>query len=130
MRSLLAFIVLLVLLAGCQSEPPFTDNGNPGQIKAVVFYDDNRNGVMDSSEKGAQYEVTVSQEVSCPPTSPVSEQGGMSDADGIALIQDLKPGKYCVLVYADYSPTTKLTQEIYVSSDMITTVMFGGVKTE
>jgi hypothetical protein len=130
MKFLLAFMVSLVLLTGCQSKPPYSDNGNPGQIKAVVFYDDNRNGVMDGGETAAEYEVSVTQQVSCPPTSLDSEKRVKADADGTALFKDLKPGKYCVFADADYSATTKLTQEVYVSSDRITTVMFEGVKPE
>jgi len=54
MKHLLVFVLMLVLLTACgESEPSFTDNGNPGDIKAVVFYDDNQNGIMDSGETGA-----------------------------------------------------------------------------
>jgi uncharacterized protein (DUF2141 family) len=128
MKSLLVFVLSLTLLTGCQSQPAFTDNGNPGQIKAVVFYDNNRNGIMDSAETGAQVEVGISQDISCPPTSMDKITTFNTDASGIALITDLKPGKYCLHLIGEYSPTTKLTQDIYVSSDMITTVAFGIVK--
>ena len=69
MKYLLVFILSLAFLAGCQSQPDYTDNGNPGQIKAVIFYDDNRNGAMDDDETGAQTEVGISQDVSCPPST-------------------------------------------------------------
>ena len=56
MKRLILFTLFFTLLIGCGSQPPqppFVDNGNPGQIKAIVFYDDNKNGVMDSNEIGA-----------------------------------------------------------------------------
>lgn len=62
-------IILLLLLAGCGTQPTYTDNGNPGQIKAVVFYDDNQNGVMDNGETGAPQRVALSQEVTCTPAN-------------------------------------------------------------
>jgi uncharacterized protein (DUF2141 family) len=125
MKPLLVFVLSLALLTGCQSQPAYTDNGNPGQIKAVVFYDDNRNGTMDSGETGAQVEVGISQDISCPPSNMDKITSVNADADGTAIITDLKPGKYCVAPTGDYRMTTKLTQELYVSSDVTTTVMFG-----
>jgi hypothetical protein len=68
MKRLLIFGLMMILLASCgESKPAHTDNGNPGQIKAIVFYDDNKNGMMQSVEKGASQRVAISQEVSCPP---------------------------------------------------------------
>ena len=53
MKRLLVFVLILVLLTACsESEPPYTDNGNLGQIKAIFFYDDNKNGKMDAGEAG------------------------------------------------------------------------------
>jgi hypothetical protein len=128
MRSLLVSILLLVLLTSCKSQPPYTDNGNPGQIKAVVFYDDNKNGTFDGGEAGAPVDMGISQEVSCPPSNLDKNTIIKADADGIALIEDLTPGKYCVMPGGNYSMTTKLTQEVYVSSDAVTTVLFGIVR--
>ena len=128
MKPLLVFVLSFILLAACQSQPAFTDNGNPGQIKAVVFYDDNKNGTMDSGETGVQTDVGISQEVSCPASNQDAVTNIKADVDGVALFKDLKPGKYCVVPYGNPTMTTKFTQEIYVSSDMITTVMFGMVK--
>jgi uncharacterized protein (DUF2141 family) len=129
MKRLLTFGLLLVLLTACsKSKPAYTDNGNPGQIKAVVFYDDNKNGTMDSGEIGAQVEVGISQDVSCPASSMDKITIFNADANGVALMKDIKPGKYCVAVNGNYSMTTKLTQDVYVSSDLVVTVMFGIVK--
>lgn len=128
MKHLLVFAVFFVMLAGCQSQPAFTDNGNPGQIKAVVFYDDNRNGIMDSGETSAQIEVGISQDISCPASSQDKVTNIQADETGTVIFKDLKPGKYCVNLNGNYSNTTKATQEIYVSSDTITAVMFGIVR--
>jgi hypothetical protein len=120
---------MLVMLTACgKSEPTYTDNGNPGQIKAVVFYDNNKNGTMDNDEAVVLAKVGVSQDISCPASSLDKNTFSNTDANGVALFKDLKPGKYCVAPNGNYSMTTKATQEVYVSSDMITTVMFGIVK--
>jgi hypothetical protein len=127
MKHLLVIALLLVLLAGCQSQPPYTDNGNPGKIKAIVFYDTNSNGTMDSGESRAQGQVAISQEASCPPSGKPNWMD--TDANGVYLFKDLKPGKYCVFPFSNgLSMTTKMTQEIYVSSDQEVTVTFGVVK--
>jgi uncharacterized protein (DUF2141 family) len=129
MKRLLTFGLLLILLTACgKSEPAYTDNGKPGQIKAVVFYDNNKNGTMDSGETGAPVEVAISQDISCPPASKDKNTIVSADANGIALFKDLKPGKYCVGANGNYSMTTKATQDVYVSSDLVATVMFGIVK--
>ncbi|MDP1604825.1 MAG: hypothetical protein Q8M03_16355 [Legionella sp.] len=114
------------MLTACgENGPPYTDNGNPGQIKAFFFYDDNKNGVMDNGEEGVQGQsiAGLSQEVSCPPSSAPTFFD--SDANGVHEIKDLKPGKYCLYLNNGYTPVTKLTQEAYVSSDMVTTIYFG-----
>ena len=54
MKQIFSFFLLLVLLPACSSQPAFVDNGNPGQIKVFIYYDDNQNGVMDTDETGAQ----------------------------------------------------------------------------
>lgn len=129
MKRLLTLGLLLILLTACgESAPAYTDNGNPGQVKAIVFYDNNKNGTMDSSETGAQVEMGISQDISCPASSKDKITIFNADANCVALMNDLKPGKYCVGLTGNYSMTTKSTQEVYVSSDLITTVMFGIVK--
>ena len=129
MKQLMVFVLTVVLLTACGGgQSVFTDNGNPGHIKAVFFYDDNRNGQMDDGESGlqAQQIAGMAQETSCPPTStPVYHD---SDSNGIIEFNDLRPGKYCLYLNNGFLPTTKLTQEVYVSSDQVTTVYFGIVK--
>jgi hypothetical protein len=126
MKRLLIFGLMLVLLAACASKQAFTDNGNPGQIKAIFFYDDNKNGVMDSGESGTPGQAAIAQEVSCPPTSDPNWID--TDSSGVVLFDGLEPGKYCVFPPNGLSMTTKLTQEVYVSSDRVTTVAFGIIR--
>jgi uncharacterized protein (DUF2141 family) len=125
MKILLVFALSLVLLAGCQSQPAFTDTGEPGQIKALVFYDDNGNGRLDNGETGAQIELNISQEISCPPTRLDNGATISTDVDGFAIFRDLNPGKYCVAPIGNFVMTTKMTQEVYVSSEEITNIVFG-----
>ena len=125
MKRLLVFASFLVLLTACgESEPQFTDNGNPGQIQAIVFYDENRNGKMDTNELGIPAKVAITQEISCPPVGDPTWRD--TDPTGVHIFIDLKPGKYCVVSFSNgLAMTTKLTPEVYVSSDMVTTVYFG-----
>ena len=121
------FVLSLTLLTGCQSQPTHIDNGNPGQLKAIVFYDDNKNGAVDNGESGTQAKVAIAQEVSCP---PINDPNWMdTDSSGVVLFEDLKPGKYCVFPFSNgLAMSTKMTQEVYVSSDAITTIIFGIVR--
>jgi uncharacterized protein (DUF2141 family) len=121
----MVFGLILVLLTACgESKPKFTDNGNPGQIKAIFYYDENKNGTMDSNETGVPTRVSISQEVSCPPVNDPTFYE--TDADGVYVFTDLKPGKYCVVSDSrGLAMTIKLTPEVYVSSDQVTTVYFG-----
>jgi uncharacterized protein (DUF2141 family) len=120
MKRLLVFGFFVALLAACaKSSPPYTDNGNPGQIKVIVFVDSNQNGVLDGNEKGSQVKTAIMQEISCPGTSQPAWQE--SDANGLYTFKDLKPGKYCVMIDTDRSITSKMTQEVYVSSDATAT---------
>ena len=126
MKRLIVFCLLFALVTACgPSEPLFTDNGNPGQIKVIAFYDDNKNGSMDNGEVAVQAEaiIAISQEISCPPANvpPFVD----TDANGVHQFTDLKPGKYCIALSNGFNPTTKLTQEVYVNSDAVTEVTFG-----
>jgi hypothetical protein len=125
MKHLSVFVLVLVLLTACgESIPPYTDNGNPGQIQAVFFYDDNKNSIMDNGEEGVQAQLIGGiSGVSCPPSEKPSFTD--SDANGIIEFKDLKPGKYCVYLNNGFMPVTKMVQEVYLSSDMVTTVYFG-----
>jgi hypothetical protein len=126
MKHLLVFSLVFVLLAACKSQPTFTDNGNPGQVKAIVFYDDNKNSVMDSGETGAPQRVFILPKESCTSTSQPDYVA--TDADGVVLFKDLKPGIYCVTVGNGFGMTTKMSVKASVSSDVVTTVMFGMLK--
>jgi hypothetical protein len=125
MKRLSVLVLTLVLLTACgESAPPYTDNGNPGQIKAFFFYDDNKNGIMDNGEEGVQAQLIGGiSGVSCPPGEKPSFTD--SDANGVIEFKNLQPGRYCVNLNNGFMPVTKLGQEVYVSSDMVTTVYFG-----
>jgi hypothetical protein len=129
MKRLLVFVLMLVLLTACgEKEPPFIDNGNPGQIKAVVFFDDNQNGIMDSGETGApSIRLALADRVGCS-SSTGSTNFIPTDSNGVVTFNHLKPGLYCVGIDNGYKTTTKLSLDAYVSSDMVTTVMFGVIK--
>jgi hypothetical protein len=128
MKRLLILGLMIAMSTACgESEPPFTDNGNPGQVKATVFYDDNKNGVMDSGETGASHRVTVVDQVGCS-TSDGTPEFLPTDSNGVVIFRDLKPGRYCVAIANGYGMTTKMNLDVYVSSDMVTTVYFGVVK--
>lgn len=129
MKKILLLGLMLVLLTACgESEPPFTDNGNPGQIEAVVFFDENQNGAMDGGETGApSYRLALADQVGC-----ASSTGTLNfiptNSNGVVIFSDLKPGLYCVAIDNGYKTTTKLNLDAYVSSDMITTVYFGIIR--
>lgn len=116
------------MLAGCTSAPTITGNGNPGQIKAIVFYDTNRNGKLDSGETGPQIRVGVSQDVSCPPSEDRLVTWTPTDTNSIALIKDLKPGKYSVGVDGNLGAIIQAMLIVYLSSDQEVVVTFGFVK--
>ena len=118
-------LLSVALLSGCQAGQSYTDNGSPGHIKATVFHDNNRNGVMDSDEAGAPVDVGISQPNSCPGSTFPDLTIVRADASGTALFRDLAPGKYCVHPVGPTNATTRLAQEVYVSSDEVATVAFG-----
>lgn len=126
MKHLLVFCLTLVLLTACgESAPPYMDNGNPGQVKAIVFYDDDKNGTMDSGEVGVSHKIAITDDPSC-----VSDPSNFlpTDTDGIIIFSDLKPGPYCLAIANGYGMTTKMNVRAFVSSDLVTTVYFGVVR--
>jgi uncharacterized protein (DUF2141 family) len=128
-NRLFTLILFLTVFTGCSSQPAFVDNGNPGQIKVLVYYDDNQNGAMDTNETGAQAKFGISQDISCPPASQEKITSIMTNVDGVGLFNDLKPGRYCVSPFSNgLSMTTKMTQEVYVSSDQELVIKFGVLK--
>ena len=129
MKRLLVFVFTVVLITACgKSEPLFTDNGNPGHIKVVVFFDENQNGIMDGGDTGApSIRLALADRVGCS-SSTGSLNFVPTDTDGVVNFSDLKPGLYCVGIDNGYKTTTKLNLDAYVSSDMVTTVMFGVIR--
>ena len=126
MKIVLLLLVLCFFAAGCtKATPAVTDNGNPGQIKITVFYDANGNNLQDTGETGHQDRVLVGQDVSCPPTDPAKFLFYPTDDQGIVVVKDLKPGKYCVGYSGEKTMSSKMTLEVLVNSDQETQVSFG-----
>ncbi len=123
--TLLIFLLLSVLPGACKSQPPITDNGNPGRIKVITFYDDNRNGQLDGSESGNSIRMGVSQDISCPASSLDKVTQLDSNANGVGVFENLKPGKYCVSLIGNYDMTTKMNPEVSLSSDQEIVVRLG-----
>jgi len=97
----------------------------PGQIKVIVFYDDNQNGIMDNDDTGAPaHRLALADQVGCS-SSTGSLNFVPTDSNGVVIFNDLKPGRYCVAIDNGYRTTTKLNLEVYVSSDQVTTAYFG-----
>jgi hypothetical protein len=125
------FVMLLMglVIAGCgstgQTQTKITDNGKPGQIKAIVFYDANRNGTQDQGEPGLTDNVSISQDVSCPPSNLKNISRADSDTTGVAVFSGLKPGRYCVAYMGTRGLTTKLTDLVDLSSEQEIQVVFG-----
>lgn len=112
-------------LLGCSTEPEFTDTGQPGQIKVVVFLDGNRNQVKDTGESGLVERVGGSQEISCPAGDKDNVSISETDPTGEIVYANLDPGIYCVAYYGSKGVTTQLTQEIPVNSGQETVVVIG-----
>jgi hypothetical protein len=115
-------------MQACSSPPEFVENGNPGHIRIVVFNDDNRNLVQDGSETGAAGQIGTSQGISCPARDPSQMSALETDASGKIRIEGLAPGNYCVQYIGSRGITTRLTQEVPVSSDQASLVIFGLVE--
>lgn len=131
--SLLVVLLILLLLTACSSspEPTITDNGNPGQIVLVVYLDENRNRVRDEGEVALSGEqVGISQDISCPAGDSKKVTPAITDANGEALFDNLAPGKYCAGYSGTKGLTTKITVDIYLSSDQKAVVSWGVVPNE
>jgi hypothetical protein len=126
MKKLFLLVIMSILTAGCaRSTPTVTDNGNPGQIKVNVFYDANGNDIQDAGEPGHQDRIIIGQDISCPPTDPAKFQFHQTDDNGQVVVKDLKPGKYCIGYAGSKTMSSKLTMDVYVSSDQEAQVSFG-----
>jgi hypothetical protein len=118
MNKILLVTILLLLPTSCSpSEPEFVDNGQPGQIKVLVFLDTNRNGTRESDETSLQEQVGLSQDVSCPAQSRELVTFLTPNSNGEAIYEALEPGKYCISYHGEMLPTTKLAFEVILSSD-------------
>jgi hypothetical protein len=83
---------------------------------------------MDNDETGApSHRLALADQVGCS-SSTGTLNFVPTDPDGIVIFSDLKPGGYCVAIDNGYKTTTKLNLDAYVSSDLVTTVMFGVIK--
>ncbi len=125
MKKLLLLVILTIISAACaKATPEVTDNGNPGQIKITVFYDVNSNDIQDAGEPGQQARVLIGQDISCPPTDPARYLSIETDEKGEALVADLTAGKYCVAYAGDKPMSSKMTLDVYLSSDQEVQVSF------
>ena len=125
MKKLFVVALFLSLLMGCTTKPEIIDNGQPGQIRVMVFLDENRNGKLDQGESGVSEKVGISQDVSCPAGNMNKVTQAETDINGEAVFSELKPGVYCVALLGNRVVSTKLTQEIPVSSEQEKLVYFG-----
>lgn len=124
-----AFLILVIafLLAGCgaSNQPQTVDNGKPGQISVLVYWDKNFNSKMENGETGLMDQVILGQDLSCPPTNPAKYTRYDTAADGSIVLTDLKPGRYCVAYGGNRASSTKLTVEVDLSSEQNVQVQFG-----
>ena len=91
---LFIFVLFLAVFTGCSSQPAFVDNGSPGQVQVVVYYDENHNSAMDANESGTQAKLGISQDISCPPGNREKITWILTEVNGIGLFEDQKPGKF------------------------------------
>ena len=116
---------MATLIVGCGTNQEIIDNGKPGQIKVIVFHDENRNGVMDQGELGLVDRVGIGQDISCPATNLDKVNRSDTNSSGEAEFSELNPGVYCVMYMGSRGSTTKLTVEISLSSEQNEVVAFG-----
>ena len=126
MRKYLLLILLFLSLSGCSvATPTITDTGEPGSIKALIFFDANHNGVLDTGEQGVAGRIMLSQQLSCPPSDATKITRQPTEPDGWAVFSNLKPGKYCVGADVNVAATTRGVLEAYLSSKQEAQVSFG-----
>jgi uncharacterized protein (DUF2141 family) len=125
MKKLFVIAVFVSLLIGCTTKPEIIDNGQPGQIRVMVFLDENRNGKLDQGESGISEKVGISQDISCPAGNMNKVTQAETDINGETVFSELKPGVYCVALLGNRVVSTKLTQEIPLSSEQEKLVYFG-----
>ncbi|GEM_PF-4645133 len=122
-----ALFAILLLLAG-YAQVLSAKHRNPAQVKVEAFYDDNKNGIFDDGEDGAQAKIVISQNVTCIASCTDTFLLIETNARGVALIEGIQPGRYCIIFYGTQTITTQLAREVYVSGNMPATVPFGIVR--
>ena len=117
----------MLFLSACgTNEPEIFDNGQPGQIRVVVFHDENHNRVMDEGESGVSDEVAIGQGVSCPTGKGRDELlFAQISPEGSALYLGLVPGRCCVMYTGGAITTMKLNHWVYLDSEEEVEVLFG-----
>ena len=125
MKKLIGVIFCGILMMGCSTQPEIVDNGQPGEVKVIVFLDENRNGAMDEGEPGLSDQVGLSQDVSCPAGNMDKVTIAETNPAGETVYEELKPGVYCVAYMGNKGSTTKLTVEVPLSSEQEALVAFG-----
>lgn len=119
------FLLLVFLMVSCRAEPEIIDNGNPGSIRFIVYHDQNRNARLDSGEPALQDQVAIAQDISCPAQNPDLFNRKETDINGEAIFTDLTPGKYCAMYMGGKGLTTKITVDVYLSSDQEALISYG-----
>ena len=80
---------------------------------------------MDQDEVGLVERVAISQDISCPGSDTNKFTIIETDTSGTALFPELQPGTYCVMYLGSKPITTRITQDIHLSSDQEAVVYFG-----
>ena len=70
-------------------------------------------------------EIGISQDISCPAGNMDKVTIGRTDSSGEVSFSGLPAGKYCIAYMGGKSMTTKLTVQVYLSSEQVTQVFFG-----
>ena len=126
MRKLFLLVLIIMILAGCRTDPEIIDDGNPGLIKIITYLDENKNQAVDQGEGMISDHVGISQDVSCPAGSSEAYLIiDYTDDNGEIIVEGLEPGIYCVEYLGDKPTTTKLTHEIPLNSGQEIKVFFG-----
>ena len=126
MKTILAVLLAVYLLAGCASQAPqAVDNGKPGQIEVFIYQDGNANGRFDVGEAGRMDDIAKPEMTSCSASSQHEPVRAQTDEKGVALFSDLKAGRYCVSYLGKETTTTKLQVDVLVNSELTARVEFG-----
>ena len=125
MKNIVFVILTMILVVGCSPKPEIIDNGQPGEIWVKVFMDENRNGKLDQNEPGIIERVGISQDISCPAGNINEVTIVDTDTNGEFLFAELEPGVYCVALMSNRVVSTKLANQVPLSSEEVIRVHFG-----